>query len=322
MSSDDFTYSGMTPGLQAYLDHQASHRAHVNKTYGPFREFEKKWEEAGKPDDQKAGVVAMREAHYVSLREHREVGKKMKSLLPEGLVDLYYKAQRTWMCRSETKVKEHEVLSPGGSYKLTISSHSTGEGSWNYTKARIKEVGTMCGPIEVVYRNYGSFPFLFIEEHPNGHDYLICGEDYQGQTIIELDTGERRDYLPKEAAQGHGFCWASYEHSPSKRTISVNGCYWACPYEMWFIDFDNPMEELPVLYKSRDCDEFIGWKEDQPDTCDVGETYEVCTLFDNKREDDLTDEELEEVDSKESEGVEVWQEVKNTVTTWTREVAA
>jgi hypothetical protein len=97
-----------------------------------------------------------------------------------------------------------------------------------------------------VVRNYGVFPFCFIEAHPNGHDYLVCGADYQGQTVLELDTGKRIDYLPKGAEKGVGWCWAHITVSVEKNVLGVEGCYWACPNDVRFIDFSEPMN-LPFL---------------------------------------------------------------------------
>ena len=133
--------------------------------------------------------------------------------------------------------KEH--LSPAGKYRLVVTTYQTGEGYWNYTQGKVYR-GEKC--LAEVRRNYHQFPFTFIEGHKNGHDYLVCGEDYQGQTVIELDTGERVDYRPAAAKKGHGFCWAYYKPSPDGTLMAVNGCIWACPYENHVYDFAEPMK--------------------------------------------------------------------------------
>jgi hypothetical protein len=102
-------------------------------------------------------------------------------------------------------------------------------------------------PISIVKRNYSSFCYEWVEDHPNGHDYLVTGEDYQGQTVIELDTVQRRDYLPPEASKGHGFCWVDFKYNREHQLMLVNGCIWACPYEYRFYDFSNPMGGWPQL---------------------------------------------------------------------------
>ncbi|KYF49452.1 hypothetical protein BE08_33065 [Sorangium cellulosum] len=142
-----------------------------------------------------------------------------------------------------------ELLSPTGKYRLVVSSFSTGEGTWDYTQGAVYRTGA-ADPIAVVQRNFGSFPFLFVEGHPNGHDYLVCGEDYQGQTVIELDTGRRRDHLPAEAAEGVGFCWVEMRFEPPAAMLVVEGCIWACPYEFRFFDFSDPMNGWPEIEAS------------------------------------------------------------------------
>ena len=114
--------------------------------------------------------------------------------------------------------------------------------SWSYTRGRVSHAETGAALADVK-RNYSGFPFLWVEDHPSGHDYLLCGEDYQGQTFIELDTARRRDFLPDEAAKGFGFCWADYELMPDGVTLKVEGCYWACPYEYKFFDVSDPIEK-------------------------------------------------------------------------------
>jgi len=139
-----------------------------------------------------------------------------------------------------------EYVSDSGQYKLVVTPYQTKKGCWNYSQGLVFRVGADL-PIMEVRRNYGHFPFSFIEDHPNGHPYLVCGENYQGQTVIELDTGTRRDSLPEEASQGFGFCWADYQFDPASRLLIVDGCFWACPYEYRFYDFSDPMQGWPEL---------------------------------------------------------------------------
>lgn len=135
-------------------------------------------------------------------------------------------------------------ISPSGKYAVSILNYRVGEGYWNYTKGIVHDI-VNGGIIAIVKRNYSHFPFTFFEGHPDGHDYFLCGEDYQGQTIIQLDTKSRVDYLPPEAKDGVAFCWISITHDIEQGdppTISVEGCVWGVPYEMVVYDFSNPMD--------------------------------------------------------------------------------
>jgi len=139
-----------------------------------------------------------------------------------------------------------EILSPSGQYKLVVSSFSTRQGCWNYTRGKVFKIDSD-EPIAVVDRNYSAFPFSWIEDHPNGHVYLVCGEDYQGQTVVELDTGKRRDHLGENAQKGFEFCWSEHRFDPKSMILTVCGCHWACPYEFRIFDFTNPMAGWPEL---------------------------------------------------------------------------
>ena len=132
-----------------------------------------------------------------------------------------------------------EEISPSGQYKLVITSFETRGDGWDYTQGLVYRRGSD-EPIANVCRNYSAFPFLWVEGHAKG-DFLVCGEDYQGQTVIDLTTGRRRDHLPEEANEGHGFCWASYTYDAEHEVLFVDGCYWACPYEWRAYDFSDPM---------------------------------------------------------------------------------
>lgn len=184
----------------------------------------------------------------------------------------------------KTEVEE----SPCGKYELTIESFKTGKGTWNYTRGTVRNKATE-DVIAVVDRNYHSFWRCWADNHPDGHDYLLCGENYQGQTIIRLDDPERIDYLPKSAEKGVGFCWADVQVSPDKTIIAVEGCYWACPYEVRFYDFTEPMKH-PVDLASADgrYDRLFGWKD--ATTAIVGYEEEI------RKSDGMNMDELYELD--------------------------
>lgn len=314
--SEEFIFPKMTPEIRTYLDFSGSFRTRAQELYAPYRKFEVEWEAAGKPEGvMKSEVERLRKVHSDGLTMLYQERARLASVAGTVL-DEYFAAQKQWRCRDSTKDGEATIhTSPSGKYQLTITRHSTGKGTWAYSKGVVACDAT---PRYEVCRNYSHFPFLFVEEHPNGHDYLICGENYQGQTIIELDTGLRKDYLPEEASRGFGFCWSSYQISPSKKTLAVNGCYWACPYEVWLVDFSEPMKTLDVLHQERDAVAFIGWHPDKPDTCDVGLGYDVCVPF-NKREGELTDEEWEGLDRREAAGEEgLWKYTTDVLSTWSR----
>lgn len=142
------------------------------------------------------------------------------------------------------KIKESgKIYSPSGKFYLTISSYKTGENTWEYTRGVIKNVETQ-EKIADIKRNYSHFWYSWCE-HRNGNEYLLCGEDYQGQTIVNVTKKETYNYFPEAGFDGHGFCWANVYLSPNKNILAVEGCYWAAPYDIVFFDFTKP-DKLPL----------------------------------------------------------------------------
>lgn len=188
--------------------------------------------------------------------------------------------------KPENAKLEHQDTrsSPSGKYKLVITPHSTGKGSWNYTQGLV--YSTNDGKlIAEVRRNYSSFPFLFIEDHPKG-DFLVCGENYQGQTVIELTTGKRKDLLSDGTEQGWGFCWVQYKYDVLNQMIIVDGCHWACPYEFRFYDFSDPMDGWPEIKTDPEStiDDDDKWPEVNGDIIKIFQTKDVD---DDEDQDDV-----------------------------------
>jgi len=176
--------------------------------------------------------------------------------LKRKTVEEYFQASKAF------KEKAQIILSPSGKYRLVITPFKTTEKGWNYSQGEVFEGNR---PITIVRRNYSSFPYCWVEAHANGHDYLIAGEDYQGQTVVELDSGKRVDHIPAGAIQGCGFCWAEYRYDPILQMLIVTGCFWACPYEYRFYDFSDPMSGWPELETGQVIDDSTSWPRVQED---------------------------------------------------------
>jgi hypothetical protein len=138
---------------------------------------------------------------------------------------------------------EEEFGSPSGSYKLQVLEYGPGnEPSWHYSRGMVTRQ-TDGYIIADVKRNYGHFWHAWIE-HPNGNEYLLCGEDYQGYSVINLTRDSYQTYFPEGGYHGGGFCWTAVYPSPDKYVLAVDGCYWGSEYEIVFYDFRAP-DRLP-----------------------------------------------------------------------------
>jgi len=174
-----------------------------------------------------------------------------------------YKKGRKGIEKYFKKVKQmsygEPIKSPSGDFVLNISSVETRKGSWDYTRGVVTDKNANL--IADVKRNYSSFPYLWVF-HPNGDEYLVCGEDYQGYTIVNATKRTVQTFIPEGWLNGVGFCWIDLNFDSEAQHLVVEGCYWACPYERVTYDFSNPdVLPLPEL-KREDADEGAGEDEE------------------------------------------------------------
>jgi hypothetical protein len=184
-----------------------------------------------------------------------------------------------------------DKFSPDGNYRLVVTSYSTKKGCWHYSQGLIYSADKI-EPLFEIQRNYSSFPYSWIS-HPNGHQYLVCGADYQGQTVLELDTGKRKDFVPEEAKKGVGFCWVEHHFDVPSKMLIVCGCVWACPYEFRFYDFSDPMNGWPELETEECVDEDNKWPSFEPDG--TIKTYSTKSYDDDEDEDEESTKDKPEV---------------------------
>lgn len=150
--------------------------------------------------------------------------------------------------------------SPSGKFRIEISLYSTLPNKKIYARGIVTRVrdGKIVADVK---RNYGHFWHAWVD-HPNGNEYLLCGEDYQGYSILNLASGKYQVYFPEAGYRGTGFCWVAVYPSPDGLILAVDGCYWAHPYALVMFDFRNPESmpypELVRIEELFDCD---GWKD-------------------------------------------------------------
>ena len=239
-------------------------------------------------------------------------------------VHAYSKAQVTWRCRDGTEEGEPAwYLSPMGHFNLKVTRHGTKPGCWSYSKGVVSRIDGK-EPIATVCRNYSAFPYAFIEGHAKtGSSYLVCGEDYQGRTVIDLETGQRVDWLPKAVEHGCGFCSAAIHPSPDGTMLAVEGCIWAAPYEVRIFDFEDPMKPPWITLGYSDEPDFGGWVDGNG--CRVGQRVDHVNLPGHRLhgldECKLSAEDLDEIEAERLkrgiEDDEEWEE-RTESKLWTR----
>lgn len=166
----------------------------------------------------------------------------------EGMIDSRYEERRRRLAElfeaSDRVEGSSEVFrSPSGMYSLETARYSSGKSAWGFSRGVVTRQGD--GEIIAdVRRNYARFWHAWVG-HPNGNEYLLCGEDYQGYSVVNLTKAESHIYFPDAGYQGSGFCWSAVYPSPDGLMLAVDGCCWACPYKLVFYDFRSP-DLLPL----------------------------------------------------------------------------
>jgi len=219
----------------------------------------------------------------------------------------------------EKKIEEGSILhhkrktfdSPKSNYILSVSPVAFKEDKrvWGYTVGKIfrKKMDKTGSLIDKLHRNSEKFPFIFIETHIDGHDYFIGGEDYQGQTVIRLDTSERVDFIGEKAKRDMEFCWQKFHLSPNRKIMAIEGYSKNKPTEyneyqnIRFYNFENPLslpyEEVGNRI-SFPYNEVVSWEDDGHLLVSVIE--DRCKKDTDKKVGDLsTEERLKCIESKE-----------------------
>lgn len=259
------------------------------------------------------------------LEETRDLSREQKTPLYDRLPTAVKDAVRRLMKQAffvpeNAKLDSRTVhLSPSERYKLIVTPYATSPGSWAYSQGLVYRLADHKLVAEV-QRNYCAFPFAWVEGHVKG-DFLVCGEDYQGQTIINLVTGAREDHLPRGAMEGVGFCWAAIHPSPTGKVLAIEGCFWGAPYEIRFYDFEDPMSPpWPMISSGGELSDFLGWKDDEH--ARIGAHDEIYQslgkserdLIDARRKGEITQDQFDGYLDDETG----WQEQEVNVREWVR----
>lgn len=167
-------------------------------------------------------------------------------------------------CTEDTRLVDQTrvVVSPTGKYRLVIDYFTTCDAeskrrTWNYTRGQIFQ-GESGQPLATVHRNYSSFWHCWAQ-CDQGNEYLFCGENYQGISRVDCQTGEVLHSLPKEAGSGWGWCHACMEQSPSGKYLMASGCYWGAPYDTRIYHFDPQVFPPQIHAYLMDVQDTQGW---------------------------------------------------------------
>jgi len=166
------------------------------------------------------------------------------------------------------KGKKENRSSPSGKYTLELIPYSVKDMRCPfYCVVEIKRTvdGERMGKI---IRNEADFPFIFIEDF-NGKDFLMCAEDYQGFTLINITEGKKYDYILEKSKRDLALRITDFYVSPNKKTLAIEGHGKSKPSDVFALDEIHfyKIDDLTKLpYQEVDkrisfaYDKVIGWE--------------------------------------------------------------
>lgn len=78
--------------------------------------------------------------------------------------------------------------------------------------------------------------------HRNGHEYIFFKKNLYGYSILDLSAMRDFDYFPVASFPvGETFIWCEPFYNPINNMIAVDGCFWAGPYGVILVDFNDPL---------------------------------------------------------------------------------
>jgi hypothetical protein len=110
--------------------------------------------------------------------------------------------------------------------------------NWNISVATLTDLRTN-EIVAQIKRNDDCFFYAWLDCDET--EYLICSEDLEGQTVIDLTHRRVVSYCSDDDL----FIWTKFYPSPARDKIAIVGCYWASPYFVVVYDFQNPTQ-LPL----------------------------------------------------------------------------
>jgi hypothetical protein len=135
------------------------------------------------------------------------------------------------------------VYSPSKKYFIIIEKYDVGDAP-PFSRGKIFNTSNQL--IADVKRNHQHFVYCWVTL--NRKEYLLCGEDYQGHTVIDLAAQTVRNYIDENALEGLGFCWQDIHPSPDGKLLVVEGSYFPGLRAVVVYDFSNPAKiPLPKL---------------------------------------------------------------------------
>jgi len=130
-------------------------------------------------------------------------------------------------------------------FTMTIDYYKA-ENHPNITKATIYNL--LDKKVIELNRNYSNFPFITIK-HTNGNEYLIYGEEYQGFTILNLNTLKKINHYSQFYYKRKGDSPYEWKYDDKNNILYITACDYYGKELYLIYDFEFPEERSLPQYR-------------------------------------------------------------------------
>ena len=171
-------------------------------------------------------------------------------------------------------------LSDGFRVQYDVYGEESGIGN-KYTGARIAKCTYYKDDMQIFEHftdSHHLHPFRSLIHHSNGNTYIPYHTDLYGISFFEVETGRNYDYIPEgmehdiSFSGGESFIVCDIFYDKDSDLLACDGCYWACPNEIFIMDFSCPLHfdprmvrmhgEVPMDYNEYDDIGFVRWEKE------------------------------------------------------------
>ncbi len=146
--------------------------------------------------------------------------------------------------------KEMIEYSESGNYFIKVNNYiqSDKKRNWTVSKIKIYKSGNSNYEFEFISDSEDTiYTHTWVEK--DGIEYLFYPEAKGAQSVYDTKSKNFFSFYNNN----EDFIWVSIYPSPKGDKIAVEGCYWACPYELRIYDISNIQKlPYPVIYHDAD----------------------------------------------------------------------
>jgi len=165
--------------------------------------------------------------------------------LPKWYVEGRREVEKYFTAANLIKGETDKSISPCMKYEIRIERYRTVAGGWDYTRGIVWDRSKHL-KIADIKRSGPDFWYCWVQQRDRR--ILLCSEDPQGYTVVDLTYNEQHTYIDPKARSGLGFVWNHVVPSPDGERVAVLGTIYDAAKMCILYDLTKPdILPLPML---------------------------------------------------------------------------